>query len=630
MNKASLLLIALLVVQFNSINAQRISFNGEDHITSFFNFEEWLVNHSGNAFRSLDINTLEFIDINSTMPLSNNTDLYINGNRLNTIWLSNNFVLIPNFTQSDIDSISINYLPVDFNSERQINIQTKKKTGFSFEASRINQVYDPGILRETEFRTSNVDAVHYLEKGSIRYSNQDFYVNLFINQERFTRTSTPVYDKRFGSNIASRNRYERNDERFSFLQNKQINSLLTSQYKLTHGAINFAAQYVNSDQYYFWDKLSGIEIPGSVQSRQFSIGYKSDKPGVFRETSFNFLSSISDTLNFTPRSYYGLNESVFRHKSTFSVPLASMKFDLSIATDIYSLTDQTSDNTYSFTEHIIGIGTSLKSAINLSTQISNTGYQFHIERRVNDRFFMGATHQSKDLFNTQFNYTYREAGFGYPNLDSNNHRINNASEFKTSHTKISTGFSNSSSNLFLTYQHYWTYVNEDVTYIYNGSYQLESILHYFDTENIGFLGFNVSHQLMPYPNLEFKTIITSSLNIYGDSITRDIFKSSPSYSLTEIIQYKPDENFALEILFKYIPARELIEYQNLDVRGSNPPSRIRPIPLLNLSSSMWFFDRRLEGKVTLRNLLNKTETYDTYGQYFNMSINISARINFDL
>lgn len=385
---------------------------------------------------------------------------------------------------------------------------------------------------------------------------------------------------------------------------------------------------------YDWNDLGGIEVPVKLFQYQVIGTYKSKGNSFHDNTHIGFSTASADTLLYQELDVlYRLEENRLAHESSFSFNLFNKPGYLTIKNTFYEISDEVSKNSSAFLDNQVSIQQSFGGNVSLYATLGNINNSIGASKKISGSHLIRLGFESHVLNKGTFHNTMITRNIGFVVDDPDTYSLSNKSsqidKLGFAEYSIKVKEENYRASAKLIYKHFWNYVNEDVNHFYLGNRpRLGSSVYYFDTNNAGALGLFTQYTLQVSPKIRFKTMLSGNLELYGNTSFKEYYKRLPGYIFSEIIQYKADENFILELFFRYIPTRRIIEYENLEQETGFPPSRVRPIPLLNFSTGMWFFKRRLETKLTLRNLLNKAEAYDTHGQYYFMSINVSGRINF--
>lgn len=635
------LLLSFIVVYLLGHNpsfAQQLVLKPDHSITTWSNLEEWIFSNLNAAFRTYDMNNLEVYLPGYTNTLNEHFIVILNDHVIETSWLNNHLTFFPNLPLSAIDSIVVDqnskseYLTAP--SNRTIRIFTRNKKSFLSEVSYANVINDPGLYtnRNNRGKSENIERIN----SPIRiYSSFRLGIvksRFFYSYDDYSRTNRLIYDRNFNYTLWNRTNPPNG---ISIFQEQRITKHIIGVYletKTNHYSVSSNVLYNNVPEHYIWESFSGIEIPSKFQQLNASINFKALKKSVHEITKINFSKGRSDTLSSTYLAHYGLTESRVSQSSLFRLPTDQGWLDLNIKNSYYTLKNTSFASSYSYYLHALSLRyiTSLKNY--LGVHLSNAGSEiqggYHLSESNSIHTRAGTFIAGKE----QYNYSITP---GISNLNSSIHTVISDTEFKNSFFQFrfmhQSGFTNNRFKLSLSASHFWNYVNYEISYSRNSSSPvLNSQIRYFDSSDVGIIGLHANHRLSLANRYFITTMLTGNIDLYGNNAFRNHYKSVPKFVFSEILQYKADENFILELFFRYIPSRRIIEYKTLDEETDFPPYRVRPIPLLNFSTSMWFFDRRLETKLTLRNLLNKAEAYDTNGQYYYMSMNVSARINFGI
>ena len=619
-------------------SGQSITLKPSENATDWYNFKEWIFANTNTGYGSLDLVHFEPYQVGYAGNQREQYRVFIDGVELQTQWLNNPLFSLPNYTISDLDSVVIVEGKHSLASTNIYIYPHSKNNTVSLYTARINQINDPGPLIETDDFSPNVE---YINKPASIYIAQNFNsvkAILSYTHENYSRTGLLGYSDSFTyterTNIYGRTSYQTSDGDQSIprIISHNVNSLVTHTNKKRD--LSFLIGLNVTPENYDWHDLAGIEIP--FESFQYQVGgtYRNKRNSFYKNSQISFSSVSADTLLLQGLdALYRLEEKKIKHESNFSFRLLKSPGFITIKNRLYHISDKARMNRYSYFDNEISIHQKFSDYLTLHATLGNINNSVAASNQITDSHFIRAGFESRLLNKATFHPTLitRNIGFIVDNPDTYN--LSNQSSHVEKLTFAEYSYNvKKDSYMFsgrLIYQHFWNYVNEDINYFYLGNRRrLGSSLYYFDTSSVGTLGFFTQLSLKLNSKISSKTILSGNLGLYGNNSFKNFYERVPAYIFSEIVQYKAHENFVLELFFRYIPARRIVEYENLEEQTGFPPSRVRPFPLLNFSTGMWFFNRRLETKLTLRNLLNKTEAYDTHGQYYFMSINVSGKINF--
>jgi hypothetical protein len=263
-------------------------------------------------------------------------------------------------------------------------------------------------------------------------------------------------------------------------------------------------------------------------------------------------------------------------------------------------------------------------------QLGNFEQGLSINSKMNESSITFNTFRT-NLRGAGYNYTFANSGVGFSLLNNLEDRIINNSDFINFYSGLN--FRKQIKTTWLTFsgilnlKHYWNLSYLDVQYEYNpNSLILNSNLDYSDIKNIGLISSSFTASGFLLPSLLSRTMLSSNANIYGSSTFKEEYKGVPTWNISQSLKYMLDENAFFELFFSYLPARRINDFTELENSSNWPSTRVRPIKLLSGTAKVLFFDKSLAMSLSLRNLLDSVESYNTNGQYYNMSIFISASL----
>lgn len=619
-----------------SATAQRVVLYPDETNTLWYNLEEWILSNANIPFRTYDFVSYETYNPGYDFGTGYSFSINIDGAFYTSDWVNNELVTLPNFSFSDIDSVVI-----DFNEFRisagslpshQINIFTKKTGNFvSAEIGRLNQINDPGMFGTS--KSPNVEFINFPTNVGAGFSNGRYRSSVFLTWELYSRTNQLGYDQIIQPTLFNRTKPPEQGSEFDAQRNHQQNVLWLQSYAQENYTISLLAAAYKSDQFYEWHRLSGIEAPYSMIQYQVSAGFENTSDnGIYKSTNINISTTKSDTLDYKSPAVLALSETKISQASVFKLPVRSVPITLTLNNHFYSVEDKLTKPSFDYHSYSLKLNGTFNNGLQVTTFLGNDIQSIAFKQALSDQSSVLFSTANQNIGNSFYNYSFFNRGIGFSNLQTSAHRVINNSNFREIYSQIK-WISNFKTPIhrfkgFLFFKHYWKLPNEFINYTPNNiSLQLNSDLFYTDSENEGLIGINTYLTSGVSKKLKLKTMLSANLLVYGNDTFRNHYKSIPSITFSERIQYSPDENFMMELFYKYIPARTFYEYENLEQINGWPLATAKPISLLNFSSKMWFMNRALELKFTLRNLLNSTEAYDTNGQYYNMSVYISGKIN---
>ncbi len=639
MNFKSVLFLLYLCFLFSSlVSGQSVTLKPSEEITDWYNFKEWIFANTNTGYSSLDLVHFEPYQIGFSGDKKQQYRFFIDDVELQTKWLNNPLFSIPNYAVSDLDSVVI-FEDQYLSGTTNIYIYPRSENNnISLFIGRINQINDPGPLIQTSEASPNVE---YVNKPLSVFINQKFgsiNANLLYTYQDYSRTGLLGYSKSFtyrsGINIFRRTSYKTPSVDFTLPRNRLHNIHSTITHTNKKSDISFLFGLNITPENYEWYNLTGVEVPFKLFQYQVSGTYQRKDNSFHNNTKIGFSSASSDTLLYQGLdALYRLEENKLTHESGFSFKLFNKPGYLTIKNTFYEISDEVSKNSSAFLDNKVSIQQSFGGNVYLYATLGNINNSIGASKKISGPHLIRLGVESHVLNKGTFHNTLMARNIGFIVDDPDTYTLSNQSsqveQFSFTEYSLNIKKENYKASARIIYKHFWNYVNEDVNYFYlENRTRLGSRIYYFDTSSVGALGFFTQLSLKLNSKIKSKTMLSGNLGLYGNNSFKSFYERVPAYIFSEIVQYKAHENFVLELFFRYIPARGIVEYENLEEQTGFPPSRVRPIPLLNFSTSMWFFNRRLETKLTLRNLLNKAEAFDTHGQYYFMSINASGRINF--
>ncbi len=627
--------ILFLTVITATVLSQDIVLKPENHILPYYSLEEWIYNNANWSYDSYDLNSIEAFSPNFSSTLENEPALYINGDRYLTSWLTNGTFTFPEFSFEQIDSIIIQPFRKitngEFTSSGSIQIFLKEfPTGALYGATYINQINDPGPQVRSKFSSPNVE---YLSKKKvIVFSLPDILGTTFShNLDWFSRTNTLDYNQNTNKQLFDRTKFFEPSGNLVFQRNKEANFLLLNTLENSLFTLNLTSALTSKSQYYEWHPLSGIEVPASHKTFQTSANFKNAKNSFYKNTQLNYSYSTADTLKFQEldKPRYNLIEQQVHHSSTFGFKNKEDRVTIYMNNILYHWEDVVTRNSKSLFNNSINFDYLSKKYGSLSLLLGNYNVGFEYRKQLSNNYSLDVSTFRSNLESSVYNYTFWNEGIGFSNLNPSAHSVTNASSFTNiySTARISSNISKNKYQLAWNIYpvHYWQFVHTNIDYnIISGSQQLSSEITYSDVQNVGFIGFFSSLNLNLIHKTSLRSSISGRLHTYGSNEYLENSKGINNLIFTQSLLYKAYRNAFYELSFRYISPREIHEYESLEAASPLYTSRVRPIKMLNATFKTWLIDRSLLVTLSLRNLLNSTESYNTNGQYYNMSIHFSA------
>ncbi|MEQ9308153.1 MAG: hypothetical protein RLN90_01785 [Balneolaceae bacterium] len=627
--------ILIITVITATVLSQDIVLKPENHILPYYSLEEWIYNNANWSYDSYDLNSIEAFSPNFSSTLENEPALYINGDRYLTSWLTNGTFTFPEISFEQIDSIIVQpYRKItngEFTASGSIQIFLKEfPTGALYGATYINQVNDPGPQARSKFSSPNVE---YLSKKKvIVFSLPDILGTTFShNLDWFSRTNTLDYNQNTNKQLFDRTKFFEPSGNLVFQRNKETNFLLLNTLENSLFTLNLTSALTSKSQYYEWHPLSGIEVPASHKTFQTSANFKTVEKGFYKNTQLNYSYSSADTLEFQEidKPKFNLIEQQVHQTSTFGFENKDDRVNIYLNNIFYNWEDIVTGNSKSLLNNSINIDYLSEKYGSLSLLLGNYNVGFEYRKQLSNNYSLNVSTFRSNLESSGYNYTFWNEGIGFSNLNPSIHSVLNSSSFTNiySTAKISSHISTNKYQLAWNIYpvHYWQFVHTNIDYdIISGSQQLGSEITYSDVQNVGFVGFFSSLNLNLIHKTSLRSSISGRLHTYGSNEYLENSKGINNFIFMQSLIYKAHRNAFYELSFRYISPREIHEYESLKASSSSYTSRVRPIKMLNASFKTWLIDRSLLVTLSLRNMLNSTESYNTNGQYYNMSIHFSA------
>lgn len=630
------LLILASLLSFKSIIAQNIVLKPDEKITPFYSLEEWIYSNANWGFDSYDLTNFEPFSPFFSSSLEAAPILFINNQRYSTAWLNNDLFDFPNLSFSIIDSVVLQpYEKITngvFTPNGSIQIFLKElNRSVIFDKELANQINDPGPHLGTELRTANVEYVNKVHKAVI--SLPEILNTTFIySGNNFSRTNVLEYNRLVNNTLYGRTQLINSNEQDKFQGNKEHDFVLINQVNTSLLTLDLLSSFSLKNQYYQWYSLTGVEIPATHKKGQLSINANLNRESIYKSTSFTISYATADSLKHDSRTKYNLNETLFNHVSSFQFGNNKNQLDVHIGNSVsywknFLITRSKLINNNSVT---IAYKSSVLGKLNLFLSNYNIGFEYRKE--MQKKYTVSVSSFNTDLRGNGYNYTLWLDGIGFSNLDPTKHSVLNGSDFSNFYSTVTLSSMYSSELVKLDWnvlsKHYWSFVNTNIAYEYNRRFEeLNSNIIYSDLNNVGFLGYSASAKLKPFDKTYLKSSLSGHFFRYGDASFTGNLDRLNSIIFSQSIRFVPDEKAIFEFLYKYISPGNIIEFEPLEQGFGVYTKRVRPINLLNASLKTIVFDNSLALTLTLRNLLNSTESYNTNGQYYNMSIHVGASLH---
>ena len=174
--------------------------------------------------------------------------------------------------------------------------------------------------------------------------------------------------------------------------------------------------------------------------------------------------------------------------------------------------------------------------------------------------------------------------------------------------------------------HHWELVHADIQYV-PAQRGFESTLTYRTHRNIGSGSIQGHFNWQYAPGITFRSVLTVNQVLYANQAFRTFNERVPEVVSSSTINYQYNPNATFELLFKYVSSRFIHEFDGIEEQSDTIlPPEVRPIYQLSFSANQYFFSQRLLLSLSLRNLINETISYNTNGQYYDMSIAVKATV----
>ncbi|MAC05052.1 MAG: hypothetical protein CL671_12970 [Balneola sp.] len=622
------LYLAILLIS-NKVNAQKTVIKSSDHINPWMNLSEWIFKNANLTYDSYDLNTFEVFWNGYSSNIYTAPLIFIDAVKYNALSIESNILVFPNISPTNIDSVIIDSDSKIINGylaeNGSIQIFLKKDDNAIFlEKGVANEINDPGPHISSELRSQNVEVIDNVEKMTLWFPKK-WNTSLILSRNIYSRTNFFVYDDKVNTRLFSRtlDKDELGEPRLQ--RNIILDAVLTNNFRTDALEFQFINSLTRKGNYYQWSPLAGIELPFSMSRYQSGISIKPKSTGFFKGFNAHISYSNYDSLYDAGLKAFEMEEFSFDQSASFQF---SEKISFNAEANIYNWNDQItskSNNTTSWKSSIV-----IKDNLEYLFLVGNYEQGISINSTKNKSLISFNTFRT-DLKRTGYNYLFAKEGVGFSMLNNLENRILSNSDLVNFYSgisyrkKIQTQTITFSGKIEL--KHYWKLSNYKTEYEYIPSNPiLNTSINYYETKNIGILNYNITADASISPDFSSRTMLTSNINTYGSSAFNEGYQRVTAWNFSQSIKYSLDKNAFLEIGFSYIPARKINEFSMLDENLGWPTIRVRPIKLLSGTAKAWFFNKSLLMTLALRNLLNSTESYNTNGQYYNMSISVSASL----
>ncbi len=600
-----------------------------ENISPWMNLSEWILRNANLTFDSYDLNTFKPYWRGYASDVDDAPLIFINGVRHNNSLIEMNELVFPNISLNSIDSILINtnseIVNGYFAENGSIKIFLKKHyNSIHLERGLANEINDPGPHISSELRTPNVEFIDNFGKLSLWFPKK-MRTSLFISGNIYSRTNTLIYDDNsngmlFGRTIGLNDSGEKRLQR-----NVIIDALLINNFDTDRFEINLNNSFTRNDNYYLWSPAAGIELPFSLNKLQSGLSIQTKNKGFFRGLNLSYSFSDYDSLFGAGPKAIELEKTSLNQSTSFQL---SNIIHINLESHFLQWMDRITKESFSSTlwrgslilkkypEYVFVIGNQVQGII-----INFKG--------KNSQISLGTLRSSHR--NTSYHYNRIKDGIGFSLVDQIEDRIVDDSEFINLYSEfdLHKKIDFESINIWLDtgLRHFWRLSDYRTSYEYiQNSLLLNSNIEYYDATNVGVFYSTVKLKSFISSFLYSNTMISTNLNLYGLSRFKKKYERVPSWSFSQALKYRLDDNAELEILFNYTPERNINDFEQLESEMRWPTVRVRPIKFISSTAKMWFFDKSLILSLSLRNLLDSVESYNTNGQYYNMSIHVSGSL----
>ena len=271
------LFILLFTGSSERIYAQLVASKKEITSQYWTNLHEYLFAHTNTAYRTYDLTSYEWYGLGYASTLESKQRVFIDGLRIHTNWLTNDLFSLPNINPSDLDSIHIN------SGEGRINLFTKAKSQYIAGQIRVqNQINDPGIFEDTEYKTPNVERVSDIFWSTLNLRKAKTTHFLAINSQKYSRTGRFIYDKGIDNTLNGRTFSVNQNELLQYNIKKTI--LYIGGYKNDLFISKLLFNIENTERHFLWEKLSGMEVPFQLFRYQISSSFELKNPTFYKKT----------------------------------------------------------------------------------------------------------------------------------------------------------------------------------------------------------------------------------------------------------------------------------------------------------------------------------------------------------
>ncbi|MEO1022575.1 MAG: hypothetical protein AAFW89_08525 [Bacteroidota bacterium] len=626
----SCILFLLLICTGTIVHAQSLVLKPDDSITLWFGFTEWVLHHAAIPFDSYDLTTFSLLGSSNGLLTDEPPLVLIDGHLHRSTTLINDEFQLPNLDLHTVDSVVISleseykngfYSPSGF---IEIFLKKVEKKRAFFSRGLINETNDPGPHINTDFRSPNVEAVNYDTQSG--FIIPEIANTIFLNNNTsYTRTNRLIYDNARSGTLTSRTASRDDDGSVRNQRNQISNSHLFNRFELSDLNVSLHQNLTQLRSFYTWNPVIGLETQFKGVQGQHSVLLQNKRTSFFREASTSFSWANYDSLS---NANSALEVNTWRVENRLILDL-NPKTELLLYQSFEKLEDYNGMRSirvplyrasliHSSSDHYTLSATLGNGEQSVSSIFKNTPFtelSFHTHRKDLQRFNNNLTRWDNQIglsgSRRPINLTLE------PDLINFSSRVGIAQSF-TSHSV--------SGSVRINALHHWELVHADIQYV-PAQRGFESTLTYRTHRNIGSGSIQGHFNWQYAPGITFRSVLTVNQVLYANQAFRTFNERVPEVVSSSTINYQYNPNATFELLFKYVSSRFIHEFDGIEEQSDIIlPPEVRPIYQLSFSANQYFFSQRLLLSLSLRNLINETISYNTNGQYYDMSVAVKATV----
>jgi hypothetical protein len=143
------------------------------------------------------------------------------------------------------------------------------------------------------------------------------------------------------------------------------------------------------------------------------------------------------------------------------------------------------------------------------------------------------------------------------------------------------------------------------------------------------LGGHLTLTYHPFPQLYQRFFYSYRTEIAGNDIFRDVWQTMPQHKASYRLTYAPLENFLVWGMLSYFSAANFPDYQNINAQSCalgrinvKYSATVRSSATFDLQFQKWFWRRKLQASLLLRNIWDGNYRYHPIGASFDRSFYI--------